>query len=580
LAQTLSLPGEKCNLWKHSLLCLFFRISEFHSWQMPAAAIAIAMAGLFVAASKPSLWLHKRSSFDDWSPPSSPIKTVASETLSSVFKKVVLTSSTGKDDVLAMEAAMEASYTALPKNRKGFLSRNSAAYLVQKYVMQVHHFSIRGLGPDPAGAQENASSDSGNVSQTSAAEIFEALLDTRQAGRGLSLRDTATLAVMLHKLVMDHSVTLMFEACRNLAFMGMLPEDEEFTLPILVKVIWAWQWLHRHTWDTEWNLLMTHMTEPTHAMDEFGKLATNLAEAKFYQERNSQNPFKAKTLSVADVVQIVQEAAEGMGTWQNDDCKAMKNSLVHLDPERDGRVPLDLVYDQPMAEDAHGELVFRFSESQDYLRSVGALDEYTPSKPQVLISNYLLGPANCYRSTMLHTFCCLNECDAVLGEVERAVEGPSAEPHVLAPLLGNMTTTSMLEAQPLSEELAQKLSAIAVQNGGKVPLHGRLFAQWLHFAFPYECPYPHVTQKDSAGNALMTSYFEGHSNTTANWTDEEMLPLAEEEALVNVTVRGVICIAFMTLALTAACNQIRVMAVARARNLKKEVLGLDFEKCA
>jgi len=25
-----------------------------------------------------------------------------------------------------------------------------------------------------------------------------------------------------------------------------------------------------------------------------------------------------------------------------------------------------------------------------------------------------------------------------------------------------------------------------------VPLHGRLFAQWLHHAYPRECPYPHV----------------------------------------------------------------------------------------
>merc|ERR1719498_1923517 len=24
-----------------------------------------------------------------------------------------------------------------------------------------------------------------------------------------------------------------------------------------------------------------------------------------------------------------------------------------------------------------------------------------------------------------------------------------------------------------------------------VPLHGRLFAQWLHYVFPRECPFPH-----------------------------------------------------------------------------------------
>merc|ERR1719221_2229657 len=28
--------------------------------------------------------------------------------------------------------------------------------------------------------------------------------------------------------------------------------------------------------------------------------------------------------------------------------------------------------------------------------------------------------------------------------------------------------------------------------GGLVPLHGRLFMQWMHHAYPRECPYPHA----------------------------------------------------------------------------------------
>merc|ERR1719468_846795 len=29
-------------------------------------------------------------------------------------------------------------------------------------------------------------------------------------------------------------------------------------------------------------------------------------------------------------------------------------------------------------------------------------------------------------------------------------------------------------------------------HGGHVPLHGRLFAQWMHHAYPRECPFPHM----------------------------------------------------------------------------------------
>merc|ERR1712187_308343 len=45
----------------------------------------------------------------------------------------------------------------------------------------------------------------------------------------------------------------------------------------------------------------------------------------------------------------------------------------------------------------------------------------------------------------------------------------------------------------LSAPLLYRLHDIAKTHGGTVPLHGRLFAQWMHHAFPRECPFPHVS---------------------------------------------------------------------------------------
>jgi len=277
-------------------------------------------------------------------------------------------------------------------------------------------------------------------------------------------------------------------------------------------------------------------------------------------------------------VQLVHTATVEMGTWQDHDCKAMKKYLIKLDPDGNGRVLLDALYKEPETDDEHGEQVFRFSESQDYLRNIGGLDESDPSQAQVLISNYLLGPANCYKSKAFHTFCCLNECDAVLTEVERALGGPSAKPDVLLPLLGNLTTTSMDETQQFSASLVQKLSRVAEHNGGEVPLHGRLFTQWLHFAFPYECPYPHVTQKDGAGNVLFTSYFQGTLDGS-QWTDDEMLPLIAKEDGALFGFHDILRIVFMLLALVAMCNQLRVLAVAHMHKLQKDLMESDLEKC-
>jgi len=57
----------------------------------------------------------------------------------------------------------------------------------------------------------------------------------------------------------------------------------------------------------------------------------------------------------------------------------------------------------------------------------------------------------------------------------------------------------------ISEHLRQALEEVALQHGGKVPIHGRLFFQWLHFAYPMECPYPHV----SGTTTLSVSLEEG-----------------------------------------------------------------------
>jgi hypothetical protein len=45
----------------------------------------------------------------------------------------------------------------------------------------------------------------------------------------------------------------------------------------------------------------------------------------------------------------------------------------------------------------------------------------------------------------------------------------------------------------LSQSLLQHLDEIASRTGGNVLLHGRLFAQWMHYAFPRECQYPHLS---------------------------------------------------------------------------------------
>jgi len=218
----------------------------------------------------------------------------------------------------------------LPKNKYGLLSRSAVAYLVGKYFEQVQHFSIRGLSSIYEGVTTTAANVSaglkGKIGQSSAPQLLESLLESRGSRQGVGLKDAALLAATLNTLVMDHSAALVLGAMNAAGSMNMLTESYEigFSMKSFIKIIHAWHWLHRHDFNTEPYLFSEHMDVPTHIMDEFGKLATNLAEAKFYRERNVRNPFRQNTLSIAEAETIENKATEEMGVWKAGDIREIK----------------------------------------------------------------------------------------------------------------------------------------------------------------------------------------------------------------------------------------------------------------
>jgi len=98
----------------------------------------------------------------------------------------------------------------------------------------------------------------------------------------------------------------------------------------------------------------------------------------------------------------------------------------------------------------------------------------------------------------------------------------------------------------LSAKMLQYLDEIAKSHQGVVPLHGRLFAQWMHHAYPRECPYPHKsgTTRQQTGDewflengieSLATEKemheFTKKSSSIAVGSDEAIMPWSTEEEL-------------------------------------------------
>merc|ERR1719188_1051034 len=79
-----------------------------------------------------------------------------------------------------------------------------------------------------------------------------------------------------------------------------------------------------------------------------------------------------------------------------------------------------------------------------------------------------------------------------MGHLERSIAAPTATPAQIAELVAGLRSDSVDAPRVLPALLVSRLGEIADHHYGVVPLHGRLFAQWMHHAYPLECPYPHA----------------------------------------------------------------------------------------
>jgi hypothetical protein len=202
--------------------------------------------------------------------------------------------------------------------------------------------------------------------------------------------------------------------------------------------------------------------------------------------------------------------------------------------------------------DPDGE--WKFSESVAYLRQLGALDESNPNDPSVMIANYLHSSNNCIASSGFYSVCCKDECEALFGHMEERIAAPEAKPEEIVDLIKQLPSASVSAPRELSATLVNRLRDIAATHDGKVYLHGRLFAQWMHHAYPRECPYPHMTgtvtqqspgEWEDSGSDIFASEEEMRQFTSKNSTarsqdlandidiSETMIWTPEEELLVE-----------------------------------------------
>jgi hypothetical protein len=186
-----------------------------------------------------------------------------------------------------------------------------------------------------------------------------------------------------------------------------------------------------------------------------------------------------------EVVGMVEGIGHLFGPFQNQICGGLKSSLMQVKDDGTGRVPLSDFYHAGL----NGK--WEFAESAEYLNKLGALDVSSPNSPRVIIPNYVWSPSNCLGTSETHDVCCISECEPLMAQLERKIGSPTALPERIAEVVSNLASSTVPAGRQLPALLMSRLQAVAAANDGAVPLNGRLFAQWMHHAYPRECPYPH-----------------------------------------------------------------------------------------
>jgi len=492
-----------------------------------------------------------------------------------------------------IESSIARTYQALPKNTVGRLAPRPVRHLVHSYFAKEHGWQIQGL--EPHGMRTNASElfETGILQDKSPA-LVEQLVEAHQSDRGLDIADVAAMIVMLERLVLDESTNLLHVAY----YLNGVSASEQLDHSELHEILRSYLLL------VEMGVRGNHEDIELHQeikarVAAFGKGWPTLVEFENeavmfydYSTKHLTNPFDRELFSFEMAARMADDLAQGYGKWQNAECSRMKDDLMAMDVDGSGLIPLSTFYIRSDKRE------YQFTESEEYLREISAIDDSWHVEPRVRIANYVAGPSNCIASSKYYSVCCLNECDGLLNELEGSIKAPAASPERVVDLVSNLTSSSMLAPKAVSREMRSKLHWIAERNHGEVPLHGRLFAQWLHHAFPYECPFPHLSEDGSeltaqhwlGGKAiasvekranhveivderLMSDPVEELQPTESlYWSEEEVLPLLDRERSgVTISLRVVVQAAMFLVILRIVLGSCSAAAsFGRSDTMKKE----------
>jgi len=381
--------------------------------------------------------------------------------------------SASMDHVVSLEAALRPMYAAVPQEADGRLSQTVVHYVLHRFFAQ-RGWSIRGLER----GNRMGNSSSGELLKEWVPSYLTEFLEKMSGGRGLSLRELAILAATLEGLAHKETIARLEQAFDALELPHSAHLGEEEVSEVLEVFMMMFLYGRDFPAADPEEVWVAH-TFLSESMPGWG------AKQEWMQTiRKSLYP-GAADLDFNAVSRIAEEIGAKFGELNSHSCAAVKNELLEEESQKAGRVRLADFYKKGLD---GGD---QFTEKIEYLRVSGLLDESDPNQPYVIIPNYVGNHVSCIEASSFYLICCANQCEDLMGKLENAIASEMALPEQIIQLVSLLSSDTVTAPRTLSPMLTGRLHSIAKTNAGQVPLHGRLFAQWMHHAFPRECPFPH-----------------------------------------------------------------------------------------
>jgi len=403
--------------------------------------------------------------------------------------------------VREFEEEMKHTFQALPKNTRDAVSAPAARYILHRLYLQRHGWQIKGLetGGGAWDADSPISAMGDRVPST-----MRTLLNQRLGSYGMTLHEVALLATIMDNMFradVTDRLRIVYGAYglsenetvgRATALQAMMGYISSFIIGSRLEKLTAQEVLDSVS------KLPSRFPRVGKAKDLLKKIQAEVGGS------SGRYDFGVMT-------SILLAFGQQIGSLEDSECRVMKSKMIRREEHPgSGRVRLgDFYNEKDWDYDVH------FTEDIGYLRSQGILDESNPKDPKVIIPNYLASPSNCVSPSGYYEICCFDQCEVLMDKIEAHLAAPLASPDKIAAFVSTLESESQPANRTLSPQLLDLLDEVAQHHGGQVPIHGRLFSQWMHQAYPRECNHPHLVTQDrfsstptNAEESTMDKYIE------------------------------------------------------------------------